>query len=698
MQKTANRLSPLAAWTAKQRALLGKRAPLHELVFGLGRWRYFAYRTRLVMVSALLRLSIHIAEFSLVAYALPQAIAHVMLFRLLSLAIEGGWWGMSESMRSRIRLLLPQRDMQPVTYEILGWLTLACLVGGGVFCGYTLAAWAYGGDAAVALLIAAMGFQTAMRLVSRTFYFGAYAIQRVYISIEWLLGGDVAILLLGLALHPWLGEWTIGLCLLASTLFASTLSYRYVRAVTDFLRVTPARFFSLAVLRHIRQHHRFTAVVRPGLAAILMRMHDMAVIATLYALAAHDDAARALLIPVYLVMPLLRASMNWAQTIYFDLTRYYLDAWGDFRAAFERGGLAFSCLLAMGFCAMAWLALVLFTDASMAVLPVLAPYMLVTSLYGFTLMGLFARRDYEAVALLCLLQYATLTLIAASMLHGSPAGLAMLGSLVAPLALGMWRLRRPWLAPGELVEPYLPWLHRLCLRKDACRLVCLAFGKNVPRAKRNKAARMIAFTLAGDAAVCTTPQALYILTGRKQFSAAQWVAMAGGYVMGVATLQAENGKALLQKALEEKLLEMPAGGTAMPKDIVRAFQAEFPTGIVHYPLRKNPKLLALTDSQARHDIVQDARKLGDPNRHPLAQEWFIACLYDAPHISAVLLAPKAATTVAQRKQWQEIVAQRNLRALLAAYGITVTSSANRESLRAVVPSAAARRARRPALF
>jgi len=66
---------------------------------------YFGYRLRYPFLIATVRFAVHVAEFFILLSTLGGVAAFtVMVLRAGSLIVAGGWWGLLEVMRERLRV------------------------------------------------------------------------------------------------------------------------------------------------------------------------------------------------------------------------------------------------------------------------------------------------------------------------------------------------------------------------------------------------------------------------------------------------------------------------------------------------------------------------------------------------------------------------------------------------------------------
>ena len=104
---------------------------------------YFAYRLRYPFLIATVRFAVHVAEFFILLSSLGGVAAFtVMVLRAGSLIVAGGWWGLLEVMRERLRRFAHAGQREASEYEIGRWLVLSVIVGlavmaaGAAACGH----------------------------------------------------------------------------------------------------------------------------------------------------------------------------------------------------------------------------------------------------------------------------------------------------------------------------------------------------------------------------------------------------------------------------------------------------------------------------------------------------------------------------------------------------------------------------------
>ena len=147
-------------------------------------FRYLGYRVRYPLLIATVRFAVHVAEFFILLSSLGGVAAFtVMVLRAGSLVVAGGWWGLLEVMRERLRTFAAAGNKDASGYEIGRWLTLAVVLAVLVTAvgAVVLAVGNPTGAGPVARLYAFLiVVEFAIDLPVRVLHSGVYATRRVY--------------------------------------------------------------------------------------------------------------------------------------------------------------------------------------------------------------------------------------------------------------------------------------------------------------------------------------------------------------------------------------------------------------------------------------------------------------------------------------------------------------------------------------
>ena len=151
---------------------------------------YFRYRLRYALLLDTTRFAVHVIEFLILLSSLGGvAVFTVMVLRIGSMIVGGGWWGLLEVMRERLRVFARSGEREAVEQEIGRWLVLSVIAALIVTVGVGVALLLSGpsGHNPVAQLYACLVvLELALGFPVRVLHSGIYATRRVYRPI-WLL-------------------------------------------------------------------------------------------------------------------------------------------------------------------------------------------------------------------------------------------------------------------------------------------------------------------------------------------------------------------------------------------------------------------------------------------------------------------------------------------------------------------------------
>ena len=170
---------------------------------------YFGYRLRYPFLIATVRFAVHVAEFFILLSTLGGVAAFtVMVLRAGSLIVAGGWWGLLEVMRERLRVFARSGQRDGSESEIGRWLVLSVCLGVIVIAAGGAVVFALsppGGDPVARLYAMLIVIELAIDFPVRVLHSGIYATRRVYKPIWSMfvpIVTQLAILGLGFYLYP----------------------------------------------------------------------------------------------------------------------------------------------------------------------------------------------------------------------------------------------------------------------------------------------------------------------------------------------------------------------------------------------------------------------------------------------------------------------------------------------------------------
>jgi hypothetical protein len=370
-------------------------------------WGYLGYRLRYPLLIAAFRFAAHVAEFFILLSSLGGAAAFtVMMLRAGSLFVAGGWWGLLEIMRERLRGFARAGQREASENEIGRWLVLAV-----VLAVLATAAGAVGllvlrpaGTDPVARLYAFLIIvEFAIDLPVRVLHSGIYATRRVY-KPGWSMFlptvVQLTILAFGFYLYPTVA---IIVAIIVCNALAIWITVHYCREVYRLMGLEPRwRPTDLRFWRHLPAIP-FTSGVETTLSGLSLRL-DAVLVLALVGFYGTDTRTFDLTAGLtswqridafqffYLILPLFRGTYESAAIFYFDLVR--LRTMPDIRAlqlAFFRKLLWTAPLVALFFWLLAAaLGLLVLHDVPLSFLLALIPMFVVRSLIGVYQIRLFA--------------------------------------------------------------------------------------------------------------------------------------------------------------------------------------------------------------------------------------------------------------------------------------------------------------------
>lgn len=397
---------------------------------------YLRYRLRYPLLIATIRFAVHVAEFFILLSSLGGVAAFtVMVLRAGSLLISGGWWGLLEVMRERLRRFADDGNRDASGYEIGRWLVLA-----GVLAVMTIAAgalvlalWNPSGTAPVARLYAFLiVVEFAIDLPVRVLHSGVYATRRVY-KPAWSMLVPIVVQLIilgfGFYLYP---SAAIVVAIVVSNALGIWITLHFTLEVYRLMGLRPQ------IAGHWWHWWHSLPQIPPGLgisttlSGLSLRIDALLVLAMVgfYGTTTRTFDLTAGLTSwaridafqfFYLILPLFRGTYESAGLFYFDLVRLRrTPALREFQLAFFRRLMWTAPAVALFFWSLAAvLGVTVMRDVPISFLLALIPLFLLRSLIGVYQMRLFAEGRFEV-------HIATLGLLAVMLwlvwLNPNPAG------------------------------------------------------------------------------------------------------------------------------------------------------------------------------------------------------------------------------------------------------------------------------------
>lgn len=375
-------------------------------------FRYLRYRLRYPLLIATVRFAVHVAEFFILLASLGGVAAYtVMMLRAGSLFVSGGWWGLLEILRERVRAFARSGQRDASENEIGRWLVLSLLlavittIAGGVV---LLVLHQRDTDPVARIYAFLIIVEFAIDLPVRVLHSGIFATRRVY-KPAWSMflptGVQLAILALGFYYYP---TAAIIIAIIACNALAIGITVHYCLEVYRLMGLHPRwrpgnqRFWRYLPSIPLRLG------VQTTFSGLSLRLDAILVLA-LVGFYGTDTRTFDLTAGLtswqridafqffYLILPLFRGTYESAAIFYFDLVRLRtMPAIRDLKLAFFRALLWAAPAVAVFFWVLAAaLGTLVLRDVPISFLLALIPMFVARSLIGVYQMRLFAEGRFR---------------------------------------------------------------------------------------------------------------------------------------------------------------------------------------------------------------------------------------------------------------------------------------------------------------
>ncbi|MCB0924824.1 MAG: hypothetical protein KDB50_09850 [Mycobacterium sp.] len=565
--------------------------------------RYFRYRLRYPFLIAAVRFAVHVAEFFVVLASLGGLAAFiVMVLRAGSLLVAGGWWGLLEIMRDRLRTFAQLGRREASEDEVGRWLLLAGIIGGLVTIGGGAALLLIrpaGADAVSHVYAFLIILEVAIGLGVRVLHSGIYATRRVYKPVWSMFAPTVVQLMiigLGFSLYP---AAAIVIAIIASNALSIGLTVHFS---LEAYRLTGMRPRWSVTDHGLRQHLPRIPLglgLKTTMSGLSLRLDALLVLALIgfYGTDARTfdltavspswqniDAFRFF----YLILPLFRGSYESAGIFYFDFVRLRTNpALRELQWVFFRKLLRVSPVIALFFWALAAvLGTTVLHDVPIAFLLALLPMFVLRSVIGIYQIRLFAEGRFRT-------HLGTLVLLAVLLwlvwLNPNPAGdlvqitAAMIVQLIVLINVQHIRDRR--LPPRPTLVSLREWLSILAREPGPVFASMVQIPRSITARQRSAAIGLLRRRLTGRGHLGFRSASTLVCFRRCDHDAPGKCDLADlqaetGFVVGHETRVGEgmDGRAALARLVAGKWIEPPEADE--PEDLNAQFRALFPNGII----------------------------------------------------------------------------------------------------------------------
>ena len=399
-------LNQIDRWLQRAAARTNRVISLYPSLLTGRPFTYFGYRLRYPFLISVVRFAVHVAEFFILLSSLGGlATFTVMVLRAGSLLVSGGWWGLLELMRERLRVFARTGQREASEREIGSWLVLSLVlavlltIGGGAALVLLQAA----GDDPLARLYAFLVIvELAIGLPVRVLHSGIYATRRVYKPVASMFAPTVAqlaVLSLGFFFYPTAAIIT---SIVVSNALSIWITVHYTLEVYRLMglrprhpgtgrrwprlpSIPPLRGFQAALSGLSLRIDAVLVLALVGFYGTSTRSFDLTAGSAAWR---HVDAFQFF----YLVLPLFRGTYESAAIFYFDLVRLRsAPALRQLQLVFFRRLLWAAPVIALFYWSLAAvLGVVVLHDVPVSFLLALIPLFVVRAFIGIYQIRLFA--------------------------------------------------------------------------------------------------------------------------------------------------------------------------------------------------------------------------------------------------------------------------------------------------------------------
>jgi len=569
---------------------------------------YLSYRLRYPLLVATVRFAVHVAEFFILLSSLGGVAAFtVMMLRAGSLFVAGGWWGLLEVMRERLRIFARSGQRDASENEIGRWLVLATLLavvttaGGGIV---LLLLHQADTDPVARIYAFLIIVEFAIDLPVRVLHSGVYATRRVY-KPAWSMFlptvVQLAILGVGFYFYP---TAAIIIAIIACNALAIWITLHFCLEVYRLMDLHPNWWpDDLRFWRHLP-----SIPIRLGIqttfSGFSLRLDAILVLALVgfYGTNTRTFDLTAGLTSwqridafqfFYLILPLFRGTYESAAIFYFDLVRLRtMPAIRDLQLSFFRKILWAAPLVALFFWVLAAaLGLFVMHDVPIGFLLALIPMFVVRSLIGVYQIRLFAEGHFRTHIMTFLLLAVLLWLV---WLNPNPAGdlIQITAAMVVQLLvlINVQHLRDRQDPELPTLVPLRDWMRSLAAEPGPAVAGTITIGASITPKQKSAAVTAMRDTLEGGGYFAYGSATKLVYYERSQGNLGSRVhlvvqEMTGGAAgRGRCMPEAEpNGRAVLQDLANRNWISPNSAAPGQHRDLadlISSFRELFSDGVI----------------------------------------------------------------------------------------------------------------------
>lgn len=312
----------ITVWLNQQAKRSERFISIADLLFAGKSIRYIYFRLRYFNWLVLIRLAFHLVVFYVLQEALlPANFSQLGGLWALGLIIYSAWWGGLEVLRTQVRDYYSTKNTTAINQTVSNWLSLGfigagiCLLASLLFLSLAILHWQQSQASFSYFLASSILFSLAGRLALEPYHSGIYAISRVLRPMSSLVLGELVGFVIVLSGWHWLHKAVLPLAILVAGTVNTLLRYYYCRKMYRFyqLQLSLGNAKPLTVARQALSKDFVLAAL-----AMLMINFEGPVLITAAGLNSNQPLFHQLFTVLFLTLPLVNASSEWAQLFYFD--------------------------------------------------------------------------------------------------------------------------------------------------------------------------------------------------------------------------------------------------------------------------------------------------------------------------------------------------------------------------------------------
>lgn len=319
-------MNSLNQWKARKQKSRNSFSSLYDMLLGNKIFSYIYFRLRYFALKTGIGYVFHLITFYFLLSHLGSTIFNsFIIVSVISLLASGFWWGTLEWLRSNIRYHQRIYKHKRVVTEIQLWLVFSFMLSAvsiilALYFGYRAFAAPVAKNLFLTIYLVCVLVNLGLEFPIRVYHSGMFALKRIYRPMWSVVGIDIAVSLLLLALFPLLHIYAIVVVYVIRSFSKAGISWYFSRKSYQFLGW---RFpgLTLKLVRGYISKLPVAILMLLGVSAVFLHLDNFLIFSV--AKLTHHIASdqHDLLVSLYFILPLMHAGYEWTQLFYFDSKR-----------------------------------------------------------------------------------------------------------------------------------------------------------------------------------------------------------------------------------------------------------------------------------------------------------------------------------------------------------------------------------------